>query len=72
MLITYQKDTVWYRRDIKGERAVAEGIVFPKFANNNEPYLYDEEKDPLVARDAYSKLIHKPFKVTMGIDFGGN
>lgn len=51
VLITYQKDTVWYRRDIKGERAVAEGIVFPKFANNNEPYLYDEETDPLLERD---------------------
>ena len=72
VLITYQKDTVWYRRDIKGERAVAEGIVFPKFANNNEPYLYDEETDPLLERDKNGKLIHKPFKVTLGIDFGGN
>ena len=26
------------------ERAVAEGIIFRKFANNNDPYLYDDDE----------------------------
>ena len=42
VLKTYQKGTVWYKRDIKGERAVAEGIIFRKFAENNIPYLCDD------------------------------
>lgn len=29
----YEKDSIWYRRDIKGERCVAEGLVFPKWEN---------------------------------------
>ena len=72
VLSTYQKGTVWYKRDIKGERAVAEGIIFRKFAENNEPYLYDEDTDPLFVRDMNGKLMHRPSKITMGIDFGGN
>lgn len=72
VLSTYQKDSVWYKRDIRGERAVAEGIIFRRFAENNEPYLYDDETDPLLERDGNGKLVHRPSKMVMGIDFGGN
>ena len=72
VLSTYQKDSVWYKRDIRGDRAVAEGVIFRRFAENNEPYLYDDETDPLLERDASGNLVHKPYKVTMGVDFGGN
>lgn len=75
ILRTYDKETVWYRRDIRGERAVAEGIIFRRFADNNEPYLYDDdelfdthEED---GRKKY-KLKRKIFKVVIGVDFGGN
>lgn len=44
ILNTYQKDSVWYKRDIRGDRAVAEGIIFRKFAENNEPYLCDDSE----------------------------
>lgn len=71
VLGTYNKGSVWYKRDIAGERAVADGIIFRRFAENNEPYLYDET-DPLMERNAKGKLIHKPSKVVVGIDFGGN
>ena len=47
VLGTYDKGSVWYKRDIAGERAVADGIIFRRFAENNEPYLYDET-DPLM------------------------
>lgn len=75
VLKTYDKDTVWYRRDIKGERAVAEGVIFRRFANNNDPYLYDDEE----LLEEYeengvkkTRLKKKPFKIVIGVDFGGN
>lgn len=74
-LKTYDKETVWYRRDIKGERAVAEGIIFRRFANNNEPYLYeDDELLEEYEEDGGKKYRLKkvPFMVTIGVDFGGN
>ena len=68
VLSTYQKDSVWYKRDIRGERAVAEGIIFRRFADNNMPYLYDESE--LFSQDG--RLLQNPSKVVIGIDFGGN
>ena len=67
VLSTYQKDSVWYKRDIRGERAVAEGIIFRRFAENNEPYLYDDEE---IMEDG--ALEREPSKVVIGVDFGGN
>lgn len=75
VLVTYNKDTVWYRRDIKGDRAVAEGIIFRRFADNNEPYLYDDEEilEWYVDDGVNKTRFKKPaYKVTIGIDFGGN
>ncbi len=73
ILKTYDKNTVWYRRDIKGERAVAEGIIFRRFANNNEPYLYDDgELFEEVDGKQKLKRDKRPDKIVMGIDFGGN
>lgn len=75
ILRTYEKDTVWYKRDIRGERAVAEGIIFRRFADNNDPYLYDEDdlfdKEKVNGKEKL-KLKIKPSKIVMGIDFGGN
>lgn len=75
ILNTYDKETVWYKRDIKGERAVAEGVIFRRFADNNEPYLYE----PMELLEEYTengekklRLKRKPSKTVMGIDFGGN
>lgn len=68
VLSTYQKDSVWYKRDIRGERAVAEGIIFRRFAENNEPYLYDDDE----IFDTNGNLKKTPSKVVIGVDFGGN
>lgn len=69
VLKTYQKGTVWYKRDIKGERAVAEGIIFRKFAENNIPYLCD---DSILKYNKDGELFPRPSKVVIGMDFGGN
>ena len=60
ILRTYQKGTVWYRRDILGERAIAEGLVFPYFADNEEDYLIEEEEIKKI------RFNH----ITIGVDFG--
>ena len=56
----YDRDSVWYRRDILGERCAADGLVYPFFANNRER---------VVVRD----VPEGDFEfITIGVDFGGN
>lgn len=66
ILRTYDKNSVWYKRDILGLRAVAEGIIFKYFAENPEPYLFDEGDyidDEGNLKQRFSHLI-------IGVDFG--
>ena len=75
ILSTYDKDTVWYKRDIKGMREVAEGIIFRRFADNNEPYLYDDAELIEEYEENGKKKVRmkrKLSKLVIGIDFGGN
>lgn len=53
----YDPDTVWYRRDILGERAVAEGLVYQLFADQPGRFVIDES--PRISR------------AVIGVDFGG-
>lgn len=53
----YDPATVWYRRDILGERAVAEGLIYQQFADTPERFILDEL--PRVQR------------AIIGVDFGG-
>lgn len=56
----YNPESVWYRRDILGERCTAEGLIYPLFADN--PQRYE------VTRDALPAFRY----ITVGVDFGGN
>lgn len=72
ILKTYKKDTVWYRRDILGERAVAEGLCFRYFADEEEKYLIDEKelyKSDILTRD---NLKEQFSHLIIGVDFGDN
>lgn len=62
ILRSYKKGTVWYRRDIRGERCAAEGLVYPYFADNEDSFYIDADEVP--RRDI--EYIH------IGQDFGGN
>lgn len=62
----YDKTSVWYRRDILGERAVAEGLIFRYFADNPEPYLFEEDELKEWMKTNGYKFSH----LIMGIDFG--
>lgn len=62
----YDKTSVWYRRDILGERAVAEGLIFRYFADNPDPYLFEEDELKEWMKTNGYKFSH----LIMGIDFG--
>ena len=53
----YDPHTVWYRRDILGERAVAEGLIYQLFADQPERFILAE----------YPQVRH----AVIGVDFGG-
>lgn len=68
ILSTYNKDTVWYKRDILGNRTAAEGIIFKYFADNSKPYVWKES-------DLFNEngvLKYRFQMITIGVDFGGN
>lgn len=53
--------SVWYRRDILGERCIAEGLCYDELANNREKFWCDKN---------YFK--DKIGMINVGVDFGGN
>lgn len=65
----YDKDSVWYRRDILGERTGAEGVIFRRYADSPERFTVPwsgftpEEKKELCAGLDF---------ISVGVDFGGN
>lgn len=68
ILSTYDKTSVWYKRDIKGDREVAEGVIFRYFADNRKPYVMRQS-------DLFNEnggLKYRFTMITIGIDFGGN
>jgi len=54
----YNPETVWYRRDILGERAIAEGLIYQQFADHPDDFIVAES--PKRIRSA-----------VIGVDFGG-
>lgn len=57
IIAQYDQSSVWYRRDILGQRSVADGLCFQQFA--------DDPKRLLTDRPDYDF-------VQIGVDFGGN
>ena len=60
VIAQYDSESVWYRRDILGERCAAEGLIYRRFADDPEAFLTDSV-DP--------KSVEF---INIGIDFGGN
>lgn len=57
VLSTYNKNSIWYKRDILGQRIASAGILFGEIANNKARYMIDN------ARSGF---------ITTGVDFGKN
>ena len=55
----YVKGSVWYKRDIEGERCVAEGLIYQIFADSPQDFTVNDDYD--------SKI---KFGI-IGVDFGG-
>jgi PBSX family phage terminase large subunit len=55
----YVENSVWYRRDILGERCIAEGLVYQQFADFPDNFIIDTVPNDIIF-------------ATIGIDFGGN
>lgn len=56
----YDKDTVWYLRDILGKRMNVEGLIYRSFANAPEKYLLTDDES------------HVYLQKVIALDFGGN
>lgn len=58
--VQYGDETsLWYRRDILGERVVSEGLIYTEFADHPMNYMAAEGTKEIVS-------------VNIGVDFGGN
>jgi len=59
----YTVGSVWYRRDILGERCIAEGLIYP---------MYEKaiEKAPEIKFDVNGNMISGPSAYGIGIDYG--
>lgn len=55
----YDPASVWYRRDILGERAVAEGLIYQQFADDPDRFIVDDLPGQAIRH------------VVIGVDFGG-
>lgn len=55
----YDKNSIWYQRDIEGKRMVAEGLIYRQFATNPKKYRTDKDR-------------RNYMYINIGIDFGGN
>lgn len=60
----YDKDSVWYKRDILGMRVRAEGLIYQQFADKPELYEYD-------VRDEEGNIKLPEGETVIGIDYGG-
>lgn len=56
----YDKSTIWYRRDILGERCAAEGLVYRTFADSPDRFICDKPQPAMLDF------------INIGVDFGGN
>lgn len=55
----YDKESIWYQRDILGKRCIAEGLIYRRFANDPKKYLIE------------NKNVSNLMKIIIGVDFGG-
>lgn len=63
----YDPESIWYRRDILGQRCVAEGLVYQQFANDSKHWILNFADDA-----SRQKWFNDIDLISIGIDFGGN
>lgn len=65
----YDPGSIWYIRDILGERSIAEGLIYKKIAEE----VASKEKKHLIPVEETIEMSKRGFvTINVGVDFGGN
>lgn len=65
----YDRNSVWYKRDILGQRVVAEGLIYRAFADDPDAWCLSRDE----LREQYFKQGKWTFQnIYLGVDFGGS
>lgn len=65
----YDPNSIWYRRDILGQRVVAEGLIYRAFADDPDAWCISREE----LSERYLKNGRWAFQnIYLGVDFGGS
>ena len=67
----YRPDSVWYRRDILGQRVIAEGLIYEAFADHPEAWAISPEELKKKYWDDRMKRWRFQY-LNLGVDYGGN
>lgn len=67
----YDKTSIWYLRDILGQRCIAEGLIYRAFSDR---YRSKRNRVEQISIEKVQDLIRqgKLLKINIGVDFGGN
>lgn len=68
----YDISTVWYKRDILGQRCVAEGLIYAALANDYAENDITKKKYYLTPQQFSEKYKDRLVEVNIGVDYGGN
>lgn len=67
----YNKESIWYQRDILGKRMVAEGLIYCEFKDYH--IIKMQDWNAIDEEGNYTNELRKSLKfITVGVDFGGN
>lgn len=66
----YDMESIWYLRDILGERSIADGLVYPKLAAS----ITAGDKKFFISREEVQRMNKREelLEINIGVDFGGN
>ena len=59
IIAQYEPGSLWYRRDIEGQRCAAEGMIYTRYADNPDAFSVSREQVPPLSF------------ASVGVDFGG-
>lgn len=70
ILSQYDKDSIWYQRDILGKRSIAENLIYRRLATA----IATGDKCFCVSKKTAVEMAntHQFIKISIGVDFGGN
>ncbi len=63
----YDPNSIWYHRDIEGQRCISEGLIYRQFADNPDKYSLRFE-----STDQKEQFCRDIEFISLGVDFGGN